>query len=229
MAAPVTRAMILAAGRGERLRPLTDHVPKPLLEVAGKPLIVRHLESLLVAGIQDVIINVSYLGDAIMQALGADWQGLRIHYSDERGGRLETGGAIVRALPLLGDAPFLLVNGDICTDFPWARLRQPSSARAHLVLVPNPVQHPQGDFALSASMVALAGEERHTYAGIARLDPGLFREFPEQSAPLAPWLRRWIAAGLVEGSLYQGKWTDVGTPERLRIAERDCAEVPGGL
>jgi MurNAc alpha-1-phosphate uridylyltransferase len=221
--------MILAAGRGERLRPLTDHVPKPLLEVAGKPLIVRHLESLLVAGIQDVIINVGYLGDAIMQALGADWQGLRIHYSDERGGRLETGGAIVRALPLLGDAPFLLVNGDICTDFPWARLRQPSSARAHLVLVPNPVQHPQGDFALSASMVALAGEERHTYAGIARLDPELFREFPEQSAPLAPWLRRWIAAGLVEGSLYQGKWTDVGTLERLRIAERDCAEVPGGL
>ncbi|MDD5003829.1 MAG: nucleotidyltransferase family protein, partial [Acidithiobacillus sp.] len=201
MAAPVTRAMILAAGRGERLRPLTDHVPKPLLEVAGKPLIVRHLESLLVAGIQDVIINVGYLGDAIMQALGADWQGLRIHYSDERGGRLETGGAIVRALPLLGDAPFLLVNGDICTDFPWARLRQPSSARAHLVLVPNPVQHPQGDFALSASMVALAGEERHTYAGIARLDPELFREFPEQPAPLAPWLRRWIAAGLGGGRL----------------------------
>ena len=229
MAAPVTRAMILAAGRGERLRPLTDHVPKPLLEVAGKPLIVRHLESLLVAGIRDVIINVGYLGDAIMQALGADWQGLRIHYSDERGGRLETGGAIVRALPLLGDAPFLLVNGDICTDFPWARLCQPSSTRAHLVLVPNPVQHPQGDFALSASMVALAGEERHTYAGIARLDPGLFREFSEQPAPLAPWLRRWIAAGLVEGSLYQGKWTDVGTPERLRIAERDCAEVPNGL
>lgn len=229
MAAPVTRAMILAAGRGERLRPLTDHVPKPLLEVAGKPLIVRHLESLLVAGIQDVIINVSYLGDAIMQALGADWQGLRIHYSDERGGRLDTGGAIVRALPLLGDAPFLLVNGDICTDFPWTRLRQPSSARAHLVLVPNPVQHPQGDFALSAGVVALAGEERHTYAGIARLDPALFREFPEQPAPLAPWLRRWIAAGLVEGSLYQGKWTDVGTPERLRIAERDCAEAPGGL
>ncbi len=229
MAIAVTRAMILAAGRGERLRPLTDHVPKPLLEVAGKSLIARHLESLAAAGIRDVVINIGHLGDAIMRALGPDWQGLRIHYSDERAGRLETGGALVRALPLLGNSPFLLVNGDICTDFPWAQICQPSPARAHLVLVPNPVQHPQGDFALSAGMVALAGEERHTYAGIARLDPELFRDFPEQSAPLAPWLRQWIAAGLVEGNLYQGKWIDVGTPERLSAARRDCAATSHGL
>ena len=229
MATPVTRAMILAAGRGERLRPLTDHVPKPLLEVAGKPLIVRHLDSLAAAGIRDVVINVGHLGDAIMQALGQNWQGLRITYSDERAARLETGGALVRALPLLGHCPFLLVNGDICTDFPWAQLCQPSLARVHLVLVPNPMQHPQGDFALSAGMVALTGEERHTYAGIARLDPELLRGFPEQSAPLAPWLRQWVAAGVVEGTLYQGKWTDVGTPDRLWAARRDCAEAAHGL
>ncbi len=227
MGTTVTRAMILAAGRGERLRPFTDHIPKPLLEVAGKPLIVRHLESLAAAGIRDVIINVGHLGDVLMQALGTDWHGVGIRYSDERDGRLETGGALVRALPLLGDAPFLLVNGDICTDFPWSRLCQPSASRGHLVLVPNPAQHPHGDFALRGGLVALTGEERHTYAGIARLDPALFRDFPEQSAPLAPWLRRWIAAGLLEGTLYRGRWTDVGTVERLLTARRECAEAAG--
>ncbi len=114
----MTRAMILAAGRGERLRPYTDHLPKPLLEVGGKPLIVRHLESLAAAGVCEVIINIGHLGDLIVEKLGYNWQGVRIIYSDERSGRLETGGALIRALPQLGGAPFLLVNGDICTDFP---------------------------------------------------------------------------------------------------------------
>lgn len=225
----MNRAMILAAGRGERLRPFTDHLPKPLLEVGGKALIVRHLESLAAAGIREVIINIGHLGDLIVATLGNHWQGLRIVYSDERSGRLETGGALIRALPYLGDAPFLLVNGDICTDFSWSELVQQSGAAVHLVLVPNPPHHPQGDFALHQGMVALQGEQRHTYSGIARIDPAMLRGYPEQSAPLAPWLRQWIAAGVVEGTLYQGLWTDVGTPERLQAARLNCAEQQNGF
>ncbi len=225
----MTRAMILAAGRGERLRPYTDHLPKPLLEVGGKPLIVRHLESLAAAGIREVVINIGHLGDLIVEKLGYNWQGVRIIYSDERSGRLETGGALIRALPQLGNTPFLLVNGDICTDFPWNVLLQVSPAAVHLVLVPNPPHHPAGDFALNAGMVALQGEERHTYAGIARIDPALLRDYPEQSAPLAPWLRQWIAAGVVEGTLYQGIWTDVGTPERWQVAQEICRVGQDGI
>ncbi|MBU2737773.1 nucleotidyltransferase family protein [Acidithiobacillus sp. ATCC 19703] len=229
MAGAMTRAMILAAGRGERLRPYTDHLPKPLLEVGGKPLIVRHLESLAAAGVREVIINIGYLGDLIVERLGHQWQGLRIVYSDERSGRLETGGALIRALPQLGDAPFLLVNGDICTDFPWDFLLQAPLASVCLVLVPNPPHHPAGDFALNAGMVALQGEERHTYAGIARINPALLRGYPEQSAPLAPWLRQWIAAGVVEGALYQGIWNDVGTPERWQVAQETCRVRQDGI
>lgn len=225
----MTRAMILAAGRGERLRPYTDQIPKPLLEVGGKALIVRHLESLAAVGVREVVINIGHLGDQVVAALGKDWQGLRIQYSDERDGRLETGGALIRALPLLGDAPFFLVNGDICTDFPWSILSAPSRHPAHLILVPNPAQHPDGDFALAAGIVALEGEERHTYAGIARIAPELLRDYPEQPAPLAPWLRQWIAAGAVEGTLYRGLWTDVGTPERWRAAQTRCVEGAHGI
>ena len=211
-------AMILAAGRGERLRPLTDRTPKPLLEVGGKALIIHHLEALAAAGIREVVINIGYLGDAIMAALGERHGACHIHYSDERDGILETGGAIVHALPLLGDGPFLLVNADIFTDFPWATLLQGDDRPAHLVLVPNPPQHQQGDFALSGARVALDAEHRHTYAGIARLHTDLFRPYPALRAPLAPWLRQWIAAGQVSGSLYRGMWLDVGTTERLQAA-----------
>lgn len=225
----MTRAMILAAGRGERLRPYTDHLPKPLLEVGGKALIVRHLESLAAAGVREVIINIGHLGDLIVDRLGHQWQGVRIVYSDERSGRLETGGALIRALPHLGEAPFLLINGDICTDFPWKTLLQASLASAYLVLVPNPSHHPAGDFALNAGMVVLQGEERHTYSGIARIDPALLRGYREQSAPLAPWLRQWIAAGVVEGTLYQGIWTDVGTPERWQVAQKICRVRQDGI
>ncbi|WP_414040422.1 nucleotidyltransferase family protein [Acidithiobacillus sp. M4-SHS-6] len=225
----MTRAMILAAGRGERLRPYTDHLPKPLLEVAGKRLIVRHLESLAAAGIREVVINIGHLGDRIVESLGHEWHGLRIIYSDERSGRLETGGALIRALPYLGSAPFLLVNGDICTDFPWDLLMQESRASVHLVLVPNPAHHPAGDFALHAGVVALQGEERHTYAGIARIDPALLQAYPEQSAPLAPWLRQWIAEGIVAGTLYRGIWTDVGTPERWQLAQEICRIRQDGI
>ncbi|MBN2679078.1 MAG: nucleotidyltransferase family protein [Acidithiobacillaceae bacterium] len=229
MAGGMMRAMILAAGRGERLRPYTDHLPKPLLEVGGKPLIVRHLESLAAAGIREVVINIGHLGDQIVARLGHDWQGVKIIYSDERAGRLETGGALIRALPYLGKAPFLLVNGDICTDFPWNLLLRENAASAHLVLVPNPAEHPAGDFALNAGVVALQGEERHTYAGIARIDPALLQAYPELSAPLAPWLRQWITEGFVAGTLYQGIWTDVGTPERWQLAQETCRVRHDGI
>lgn len=216
--------MILAAGRGERLRPLTDCTPKPLLEVGGKALIIHHLEALAAAGIREVVINIGYLGDAIMAALGERHGPCRIRYSDERGGILETGGAIVHALPLLGDGHFLLVNADIFTDFPWATLLQGDDRPAHLVLVPNPPQHQQGDFALRGGRVALDAEHRHTYAGIARLHTDLFRPYPALRAPLAPWLRQWIAAGQVSGSLYRGTWLDVGTTERLQAARARYTE-----
>jgi MurNAc alpha-1-phosphate uridylyltransferase len=218
------RAMILAAGRGERLRPLTDCTPKPLLEVGGKALIIHHLEALAAAGIREVVINIGYLGDAIMATLGERHGPCRIRYSDERGGILETGGAIVHALPLLGDGPFLLVNADIFTDFPRATLLHRDDRPAHLVLVPNPPQHPQGDFALRGGRVALDVEHRHTYAGIARLHTDLFRPYPALRAPLAPWLRQWIAAGQVSGSLYRGMWLDVGTMERLQTARARYTE-----
>jgi len=190
---------------------------------------VRHLESLAAAGVCEVIINIGHLGDLIVEKLGYNWQGVRIIYSDERSGRLETGGALIRALPQLGSGPFLLVNGDICTDFPLNVLLQVSPAAVYLVLVPNPPHHPAGDFALNAGMVALQGEERHTYAGIARIDPALLRGYPERSAPLAPWLRQWIAAGVVEGTLYQGIWTDVGTPERWQVAQEICRVRQDGI
>ena len=226
------KAMILAAGRGERMRPLTDHTPKPLLEVAGTPLIQYHIEALRAAGIHELVINLAHLGDRIRTRLGDGAAlGVDILYSQEPEGALETGGGIHQALPLLGDAPFLVVNGDLWTDFPFAQLarRDLGDDLAWLVMVPNPPQHPGGDFGLRDGRVQEAGEPRHTFSGIGLYRPELFGTCTPGRFPLAPLLRTAMARGQVGGELYRGHWSDVGTPERLRELEAAlCADVPHG-
>lgn len=211
------RAMILAAGRGERMRPLTDTTPKPLLPVAGRPLIAHHLAALAAAGITEVVINHAHLGDRIERVLGDGRDhGLAIRYSAEPEGALETGGGILQALPLLGDAPFVVVNGDVWCDFPFARLPARPDGLAHLVLVDNPPHHPRGDFALAAGRVRAHDGEALTYSGIAVLDPALFAGHAPGRFPLAPLLRAAIDHDAVSGEHWRGRWVDVGTPERLR-------------
>lgn len=220
------RAMILAAGRGERMRPLTDSTPKPLLHVGDKRLIEYHLEALAEAGFCEVVINHAHLGEQIEQVLGDGRRyGLSIHYSPE-GEALETGGGIFRALPLLGEGSFVVVNGDIWCDYPFAALRGVETNGAHLVLVPNPPQHPQGDFLLQHGEVSDAGEgERYTFSGIGLYHPSLFEGCEPGAFALAPLLRRAMAQGRVSGELFEGRWFDIGTPERLRqLDERLCAE-----
>jgi MurNAc alpha-1-phosphate uridylyltransferase len=221
------KTMILAAGRGERMRPLTDITPKPLLPVGGKPLIVWHLEHLAKAGLREVVINHAHLGAQIEATLGngAQW-GLSIRYSPEPEGALETAGGIANALPLLGnDEPFLVVNGDIYCDWDVARgvnMLTPGDL-AHLVLVPNPQHHPQGDFFLAGRVVgtdiaATAGcaAQIHTFSGIGIYRPQLFADIRRgQPAQLAPLLRAAMATGRVSGELHAGRWVDVGTPQRL--------------
>lgn len=213
--------MILAAGRGERMRPLTDHTPKPLLTVRGKALIVWLIEALARAGIRDLVINHAHLGPAIEAGLGdgARWN-ISIRYSPE-GSALETAGGIANALPLLGTEPFMVVNGDIFCDFDFARLSQRSLGAdlAHLVLVANPPQHPGGDFSLHGDRVRDRGAsgDMRTFAGIGLYDPRLFDGIVRGSrAPLAPLLRNAMAADRVSGEFHAGAWHDVGTPERLR-------------
>ena len=217
------RAMILAAGRGERMRPLTDVTPKVLLEAAGKPLVQWHVERLRKAGFQRIVINHAWLGEQIEQTLGDGTRfGVRIDYSREVQA-LETAGGIVNALPLIGDEPFLVVNGDVFTDFDFALLLPRLAALggngvlAHLVLVDNPSHHPGGDFALltSGSVVA-EGPVRLTFSGIALYRPELYRGLAAgMRAPLAPVLRAAMARGAVSGERYGGLWFDVGTPVRL--------------
>lgn len=218
------RAMILAAGRGERMRPLTDHTPKPLLPVGGKPLIVWHLERLARAGCCQVVINHAHLGEQIPAALGdgSAW-GLDIRYSPEPPGALETAGGIVRALPLLGHEPFLVVNGDIFCDWDPAALTLDMQERlAHLVLVDNPPHHPAGDFALVDGLVGNQEAGRLTFAGIGIYAPALFAGLdPDQPAKLAPLLRTAADAGQVSGERHGGRWVDVGTPERLRELDQE--------
>ena len=226
------KAMILAAGRGERMRPLTDHTPKPLLPVGGKALIEYHIENLVRAGIRELVINHAWLGEKIEQAVGdgSRYQA-RITYSAE-GEALETAGGIVKALPLLGDQPFLVVNGDIFTDLDFATLPAtlPSTSPRHpeilayLVLVDNPPQHPQGDFHLQGQQVLAQGEPRLTYSGIGIYHPRLFAGCAPGKAPLAPLLRQAMALGQVSGSHYRGAWTDVGTPQRLAELDRSLSE-----
>jgi MurNAc alpha-1-phosphate uridylyltransferase len=218
------KAMILAAGRGERMRPLTDTCPKPLLCVAGKPLIVWHLERLARAGFRDVVINHAHLGEQISALLGdGDAWGLAIAYSAEPEGALETAGGIVQALPLLGANPFLVIKGDIFCDWNPAAARLDDSALAHLVMVPNPPQHPEGDFVLDGHKVGAGGTApRLTFSGIGIYRPALFAEVPRGSrAKLAPLLREAMDEGKVNGERYDGRWTDVGTPQRLQALDTE--------
>lgn len=220
--------MILAAGRGERMRPLTDTLPKPLLEVGGKPLIVWHIERLARAGITRIVINHAWLGHKFPEILGDGSQfGVHIEYSAEGPGGLETAGGIANALPLLGDKPFLVMNGDIwcdwnpCEAMQYLALLQEQQRSAWLLMVSNPPHHPEGDFYLHNGI--LSAEEptetaftKLTFAGIGIYHPQLFTGIaPQTFAKLAPLLRKAMQSQLVSGTYYQGQWTDVGTPERL--------------
>jgi MurNAc alpha-1-phosphate uridylyltransferase len=210
--------MIFAAGRGERMRPLTDHVPKPLLEAGGKPLIVWHLEKLAAAGISKVVINHAHLGGQIEKALGdgGRW-GLRIHYSAEGEGQaLETGGGICKALPFLGEAPFLFLSADVFSDMDYSRLELADGDLAQLLLVDNPPHHPEGDFLLRRGRVHMYGQPRLTFSGIGICDPVLFEGCRLVPFRLAPLLRYAMTKGLVGGSHHEGYWLDVGTPERYQ-------------
>lgn len=233
------KAMILAAGRGERMRPLTDHTPKPLLEAGGKPLIVHHLERLARAGMRDLVINHAHLGGRIKAALGdgSPW-GVHIAYSPEESA-LETGGGIFRALPLLGDGPFLVVNGDVWTDLDFARLTLAPGRLAHLILVDNPPHHPRGDFFLAEGRVQVesavssltagptAEPRRLTFSGIGVYHPDLFLGCRPGPFPLAPLLRAAMETGLVSGERHPGLWLDIGTPQRLLELDAWLRDQPG--
>jgi len=214
------QAMILAAGRGERMRPLTDHTPKPLLEAGGKPLVVHHVERLVAAGLRRIVINHAYLGHRIEATLGngSRW-GAEICYSPESEA-LETGGGIFKALPLFGHGPFLVVNGDIWTDLEFACLRLSDDLLAHLVLVDNPPYHLTGDFALADGRLSMHGRPRYTYSGVGVYHPDLFRSCLAEAFPLAPLLRAMIERALVSGEYYPGRWLDIGTPERLQALDQ---------
>ncbi|WP_348685597.1 N-acetylmuramate alpha-1-phosphate uridylyltransferase MurU [Aeromonas bestiarum] len=210
------KAMILAAGRGERMRPLTDSLPKPLLAVGGKPLIVHHIEKLAAAGVTTLVINHAWLGHKLVEALGdGSAFGVQIHWSAEARA-LETAGGIVQALPLLGPAPFLVINGDTWLDLDYRTLvTQPlGEDLAHLWLVPNPPQHPGGDFSLNAGRVQDA--PAFTFSGIGLYDPAAFADLSPGARKLAPLLRDWMAQGRVGGTMLAGEWRDIGTVSRLR-------------
>ena len=216
------KAMVLAAGRGERMRPLTDRLPKPLLPVAGKPLLQHHFERLARAGFRDIVVNVAYLGEQIVARFGdGKALGVRIAWSREDE-PLETAGGIAQARALLGEAPFLLVNADVWTDVDFARLgsRELSPALSHLVLTANPPQHPRGDFTLHAGRIGNGEAQRYTYTGVALVSPALVDGIaPGTKAPLAPLWRAAAAEGRVTGELHVGAWDDIGTPERLSALE----------
>ena len=215
------RAIILAAGRGERLRPVTDTTPKPLLDVHGRPLVVHHLERLATAGFREVVINLAHLGEQISEALGdgSNWD-LNIHYSQEPPGALDTGGGIFNALPLLGEAPFAVINGDIFCQYPLARLRAIKCDHAHLVLVPNPEQHPKGDFALQGGYVNDEAQPRHTFSGISVYNPRFFADAPGGRFSVVPMLLSAMAERKVTGEIFRGEWHDIGTLERLEALRR---------
>jgi MurNAc alpha-1-phosphate uridylyltransferase len=230
----IRRALVFAAGKGERMRPLTEHTPKPLLHVGGKRLVEWHLEKLAAIGVREVVINIAWLAEQFPALLGdgSRW-GLSIHYSREGAEPLETGGGLLHALPLLGDEPFLVVNGDIWCDVDFASLPADISGAAHLVLVDNPPQHPQGDFHLDAqSLVHRRGYPIHTYSGIGVYRAGILRDWREVVGvlpdaelqpprfPLAPLLFAAAERGAVSGQYHPGAWADVGTPQRL--AELDA-------
>jgi len=220
------KAMILAAGRGERLRPLTDKIPKPLIQVAGRSLIEYHLHNLAAAGFRDIIINTAWLADKIHQQIGdGSHYNVSVRYSDE-GTALETAGGIVNALSLLGDEPFLVVNGDIYCEFDFTTLSNPSThlpnnSQAHLVLVNNPSHNESGDFTLQDGMIKNTGDPMYTFSGIGIYRPEFFSGQKDGALPLAPILRQKCDEDLVSGQVYNGRWTDVGTIERLQQLEKE--------
>jgi MurNAc alpha-1-phosphate uridylyltransferase len=224
--------MILAAGRGERMRPLTDRTPKPLLPVAGIPLIEHHIRRLAAAGLGELVINLSHLGEQVVDFCGdgGRW-GVSIVYSREEEA-LETAGGLVQALPLLGDAPFMVVNGDIWTDYPFARLAgctlKPGET-AHLVMVDNPPQHPEGDFLVDDEgwVRRRTGGAGWTYAGIGLYTPAFLKGVSPGKLPLRPLLDAAIDAGRLGGEVYRGQWQDVGTPERLQALDEDVQRQTG--
>jgi MurNAc alpha-1-phosphate uridylyltransferase len=208
--------MLLAAGRGERMRPLTDTLPKPLVQVGGRALIEWHLQALARAGIREVVINLSWLAGKLQAALGDGRDfGVSISWSDEGPVPLETGGGIFRALPRLGPEPFLVVNADIWTDIDFSLLALAPEAQAHLVLIPNPAHHPRGDFGLEGDRVVMRESERFTYSGVGVYRSEFFAGCTAGRFPLLPLLNRAIAAGKVRGKVHRGQWCDVGTAERL--------------
>jgi MurNAc alpha-1-phosphate uridylyltransferase len=216
------RAMILAAGRGERMRPLTDDCPKPLLRAGGKPLIQYHVEALVSAGLSGIVVNHAHLGGQVEAFLGdgSRW-GASIRYSPEPEGALETGGGIFRALPLLGSGPFLVVNGDVWSDYDLSRAACPGNSLAHLVMVDNPSHHPDGDFVLDGAGLLGEGQGRRlTFSGIGVYRPELFSGCEAGVFPLGPLLRVAMRQGRVSGEHFAGFWMDIGTPERLLELDR---------
>lgn len=212
------KAMILAAGRGERMRPLTDHTPKPLLIAGGRRLIEYHIAALVNAGIAEIVINHAHLGAQIEATLGdGSRYGAQISYSSEGETGLETAGGIFKALPLLGNAPFIVINGDIWTDYPLPQLPKEPKGSAHLVLIDNPAHHPAGDFVLREGRVSppAVGDRTLTFSGIGVYRPELFNGCAPGKFPLAPLLRKAMETGSVTGEYYTGSWVDVGTPQRL--------------
>jgi len=208
--------MILAAGRGERMRPLTDKTPKPLLKIQGKPLIEYHIEKLIKAGIQEIVINHAWLGEQIVNTLGSGqrWN-IKIHYSPEPN-PLETGGGIYNALPLLGQAPFLVVNSDVWCELDYGMVQLPRNKLAHLIMIKNPPHHPQGDFHLDQQHnLTTEGEHKLTYSGIGIYTIEFFKSCQQGHFPLAPLLKKNMLQNKVSGFFYQGLWMDIGTPERL--------------
>ena len=214
------KCMLLAAGMGERLRPLTDHRPKPLIKIAGKPLIEHHLEKLKLAGYSEVVINLSYLGNMIREFIDDGRRfGLDIQFSDEGEEPLETAGGIIQALPLLGDKPFLVINSDIWCDHSLSFPELSKDNLAHLILVNNPPHNPDGDFVYEFGNVYNDGSNFLTYSGIGIYDPKLFQEYTASKLPLAPILRSAVDKGVVSAEYYTGAWFDIGTPARLEETE----------
>ena len=218
--------MILAAGRGERMRPHTDHAPKPLIPVAGKSLMERHLDNLRRAGISEIVVNLGWLGERIRETLGDGSRfDVSVRYSEEGWPALESGGGIFHALPLLGPDPFVVVNGDVYSDFPLAALARrardlPPGVHAHLVLVPNPAHNPRGDFALEDGRIGNREDGRFTFSGLSVHRPEFFAGCNPGHFPLLPLWRAAADAGRVTGEVYEGAWSDVGTPQRLAELEK---------
>jgi len=221
------KAMILCAGRGERMRPLTDRTPKPLLPVAGKPLVQYHIEKLAAVGVTEIVINHAWLGERLEDVLGDGRQwGVSIQYSAE-GEALETAGGIIKALPLLGREPFIVINGDVWTDYPFSRLLEVSPERAHLVLVENPDHNAAGDFALTeGGRVLNEGTEKFTFSGVSVMTAQLFSGLNRRKLALAPLLREAIDQQQLTGELFRGEWVDVGTPERLASLDESVRNRP---